>query len=91
MPCGYKAAVESGGVESLFDKSRRQPNLKDRVDDLTEQSVLDYAVAYPAHGQVRVSNELRKAGVIVSPSGVPKGHKSAVFGCATIWRILKTD
>jgi len=66
----YKAAVESGGVESLFDKSRRQPNLKNRVDDLTEQSVLDYALAYPAHGQVRVSNELRKAGVIVSPSGV---------------------
>lgn len=66
----YKAAVESGGVESLFDKSRRQPNLKNRVDDLTEQSVLDYAVAYPAHGQVRVSNELRKAGIIVSGSGV---------------------
>ena len=25
---------------------------------------------YPAHGQVRVSNELRKRGVLVSPSGV---------------------
>ncbi len=66
----YKAAVESGGVESLFDKSIRQPNLKNRVDDLTEQSGLKYALDYPAHGQVRVSNELRKAGVIVSPSGV---------------------
>ena len=66
----YRAAVESGGVEGLFDKSRRQPNLKNRVDDLTEQSVLTYALDYPAHGQVRVSNELRKAGVIVSPSGV---------------------
>jgi transposase InsO family protein len=66
----YKAAVESGGVESLFDKSRRQPNLKNRVDDLTEQAVLRYAIDYPAHGQVRVSNELRKAGIIVSASGV---------------------
>lgn len=66
----YKAAVESGGVDSLFDKSRRQPNLKNRVDALTEQSVLNYALEYPAHGQVRVSNELRKVGVIVSASGV---------------------
>jgi hypothetical protein len=30
-PLGYKAAVEQGGVESLFDKSRRQPNLKNRA------------------------------------------------------------
>jgi transposase InsO family protein len=66
----YKAAVENGGIESLFDKSRRQPNLKNRVDDLTEQSVLTHAIDYPAHGQLRVSNELRKAGVFVSPSGV---------------------
>jgi hypothetical protein len=66
----YKAAVEQGGVESLFDKSRRQPNLKNRVDDLTEQSVLTHAINYPSHGQLRVSNELRKAGVLVSPSGV---------------------
>ena len=40
----YKAAVESGGVEGLFDKSRRQPNLKNRVDDLTEQAVLRHAL-----------------------------------------------
>jgi transposase InsO family protein len=66
----YKTAVEQGGVESLFDKSRRQPNLKNRVDDLTEQSVLTHAIDYPAHGQLRVSNELRKTGVFVSPSGV---------------------
>lgn len=66
----YKAAVEQGGIESLFDKSRRQPNLKNRVDELTEQSVLTHAIDYPAHGQLRVSNELRKAGVFVSPSGV---------------------
>ncbi|MGJ0515372.1 MAG: IS481 family transposase [Methylomicrobium sp.] len=66
----YKSAVESGGVEALFDKSRRQPNLKNRVDEATERAVLSHALDYPAHGQVRVSNELRKAGVFVSPSGV---------------------
>jgi transposase len=66
----YQAAVETGGIESLFDKSRRQPNLKNRVDELTEQSLLTYARDYPGHGQLRVSNELRKARVFVSPSGV---------------------
>lgn len=66
----YQAAVEQGGVEALFDKSRRQPNLKNRVDEPTEQAVLAHAIDYPAHGQLRVSNELRKAGVFVSASGV---------------------
>ena len=40
-----------------------------RVDLETEEAVVAYAVEYPAHGQVRVSNELRKRGVL-SPSGV---------------------
>ena len=66
----YRAAVEEGGVESLIDKDRRKPNLKNRVDEATEQKVLQYALDYPAHGQLRTSNELRKLGVFVSPSGV---------------------
>jgi len=61
---------ESGGIENLFDKSRRQPNLKNRVDEPTEQAVLAHALDFPAHGQLRVSNELRKAGIFVSSSGV---------------------
>lgn len=66
----YKSAVEEGGVEALFDKSRRQPNLKNRTDEITEKAVTDYAVENPSHGQVRVSNELRKRGVFISPGGV---------------------
>ena len=37
----YKSAVEQGGVEALFEKSRRKPNLKNRVDEVTELKVLD--------------------------------------------------
>ena len=66
----YKSAVEEGGVESLFDKSRRQPNIKNRTDEITENAVLEYAIECPQHGQARVSNELRKRGIFVSPSGV---------------------
>lgn len=65
----YKSAVEEGGVSALFDKSRRQPNLKNRTDDATEAAVLSFAINFPAYGQLRASNELRKAGIFVSPSG----------------------
>ena len=44
--------------------------MKNRVEEATEQAVIDFAIAFPAHGQVRASNELRKEGVFVSPSGV---------------------
>lgn len=66
----YKAAVEEGGVEALFESNRRKPNLKNRIDPSIESTVVAYAIEEPAHGQVRVSNELRKRGVFVSPSGV---------------------
>jgi hypothetical protein len=66
----YQTAVESGGVEALFDQNRRKPNHKNRIDEATSDRVRAYAIEQPAHGQVRASNELRKAGVFVSPSGV---------------------
>ena len=66
----YQAAVDEGGVDALLDKSRRKPNLKNRVDEQTESAVVEYAIEQPAHGQTRASNELRKKGVFISPSGV---------------------
>ena len=66
----YKAAVDEGGVDALFEVSRRKPNLKNRTDPATEEAVLKYALEEPAHGQVRTSNELRKRGAFISPSGV---------------------
>ena len=78
----YKAAVDEGGVEALFDKSRRQPNHKNRVESAIEDAVTAYAIEYPAHGQLRSSNELRKQGIFVSASGVRSvwvRHKLANF------------
>lgn len=66
----YKHAVEEGGVEALFEKSRRKPNLENRVDEAIEKTVVEFAIEYPAFGQLRASNELRKNGVFISPSGV---------------------
>ncbi|MDP1357431.1 IS481 family transposase, partial [Klebsiella pneumoniae] len=50
--------------------SRRVTNLNNRTDDATDQSVIDYAIAFPAHGQHRTSIELRKEGFFISGSGV---------------------
>jgi transposase InsO family protein len=66
----YRAAHDSGGVEALIDKSRRKPNHKNRTDETTEAAVVAFATDFPAYGQVRASNELRKQGVFISPSGV---------------------
>ena len=66
----YQKAREIGGLEALLEVSRKKPNLKNRVDENIEKAVVDFAIDFPAYGQLRVSNELRKKGVFVSPSGV---------------------
>ncbi len=66
----YQAARDEGGVEALLDQNRRKPNPKNRVEPQIEDAVLAFALEFPAHGQVRASNELRKNGIFVSPSGV---------------------
>ncbi|HJX01499.1 MAG TPA: IS481 family transposase [Terriglobales bacterium] len=66
----YQAAVEEGGIEALVEKNRRMPNPKNRTDEVTEAAVVAFALDYPAYDQVRASNELRKRGVFISPSGV---------------------
>ena len=62
----YQEAVEEGGIEALFEQTRRKPNPKNRVDEPTEAAVVAHALEQPAHGQARTSNELRKQGVFVS-------------------------
>jgi len=66
----YKSAVDDGGVDALLEATRRKPNLANRVDEATEQAVTISAIDNPAYGQARTSNELRKKGVFISPSGV---------------------
>jgi transposase InsO family protein len=66
----FKALYEKGGEAALRDISRRKPCIKNRVDRETETAVVEFALDKPAYGQVRVSNELRKQGISVSPGGV---------------------
>ena len=66
----YKEAFDTGGVDALLEKSRKKPNLRNRMDQSIEKRILEFAFEYPAYGQFRVSNELRKEGISVSSGGV---------------------
>ena len=64
----YKGALDDGGIESLIDPNLRVANPKNRVDPQIKSAIVAQAIEQAAQG--RVSNELRKNGVVVSPSGV---------------------
>jgi transposase InsO family protein len=66
----YQNAKEEGGVEALFEANRRKPNVRNRVEQHIEDAVCKMALDQPAFGQTRVSNELRKEGLLISPAGV---------------------
>src|SRR5512136_2164931 len=59
----FKELYESGGELALQEISRKKPNLKNRIDPELERTVVDYAIDFPAHGQLRSSNELKKRGL----------------------------
>lgn len=66
----FKELYEKGGELALLDISRKKPCLKNRVAQEIEEAVRRLAIEKPAFGQQRASNELKKEGIFVSPSGV---------------------
>ena len=66
----FKDLYEKGGELALLEISRKKPILANRVDPAIEKAVVDMAIDFPAYGQLRISNELKKQGKLVSPGGV---------------------
>ena len=65
-----KELFETGGEIALKEVSRKKPNYKNRIEPEIEKAVIQIATDEPALGQVRVSNELKRKGIFISPCGV---------------------
>ena len=66
----FQELYEKGGEEALIEISRRKPIVANRVDPSIEKAVLNMAIEYRAYSQLRVSNELKRNRLMVSPGGV---------------------
>lgn len=66
----FKELYETGGELAPQEISRKKPCLKNRVSTEVEEGVCWRIIEGSVCGQLRVSNELKKAGTLVSPAGV---------------------
>ncbi len=66
-----KTAVEENGIEGLLEESKRKPKMANRMPIAVEEKILEYALRWPTHGQVRTTNEpLKHQAITASPGGV---------------------
>src|ERR1700727_1933453 len=65
-----KELYDTGGEAALQEVSRRKAILKNRGAPTIQAALDKMAFDFPAFGQARASNELRKQGVFISAGGI---------------------
>ncbi|GFR24528.1 uncharacterized protein YlbG [Trichonephila clavata] len=66
----FKELYETGGEEALQEISKSKPLYANRVSEDIEKAVIEIAIEFPAYGQERAANELKKRGILISASGI---------------------
>ena len=66
----FKELYDRGGETALQEISRSKPNVRNRIAEEIGKAVVELAIEEPAWGQVRMANELKKRGMVISPAGV---------------------
>jgi transposase InsO family protein len=66
----FKELYESGSELALQELTRRKPLLANRTPPEVEAIIVALSLEQPAFGQIRIANELRKRGHVISPAGV---------------------
>ena len=64
-----KDLYEPSGTAAL-EINLKKPVLNNRVENQIEEAVLAFAIEQPAYGQLRVSNDLKNKGILISPGCV---------------------
>jgi transposase InsO family protein len=67
----FKAQYENGGPEALKERTRRKPNLHNRLPSAVEEAIVAMSMEHPTWGQARIAHQLLiEKDVEVSAGGV---------------------
>jgi len=66
----YKSRFDQFGLLGLKEKERISPKMPNQTKPELEDKIVRYCINHPTFGPLRVSNELKKEGHKISPSGV---------------------
>ena len=78
-----KSAVDDGGVEALFERTRRKPDLANRVDQATGDAVIKSAPTFRPKAKLAPLKSCANWGSLSRPQACGRS------GCAMIWRTSK--